>query len=400
MDLRSASPYWPIRNGLIASYPPINHSVSCEVAIVGGGITGALIAYHLCLAGVETLLVDKRDIGAGSTSASTGLLQYEADVPLRNLIPKVGEEHAVRSYHLGREAIAKIAKLVAHLEVDCGFEYRRSLFLAKHKKDVPDLRVEYALRRKCGIPLDFLEETDIASVFSFSRPAALYSEEGGQVDPHRLTHALLKVSGSRGLQVYDRTKIIKFVPSRKGISLITNRGYRIQARRMVLAAGYETQAYLEQQTGKLKSTYALISEPVDSFPGWHQRCLIWESAMPYLYLRNTADGRIIVGGEDEDYYNPKRRDELIARKTLTLVHKFQKMFPQIEMEVAYAWAGTFAETKDGLPYIGMSKELPATYLAMGYGGNGITYSLIAAEIIRDDYLGKSNPNARLFRFDR
>ena len=150
----------------------------------------------------------------------------------------------------------------------------------------------------------------------------------------------------------------------------------------------------------MKSTYALISEPLESIPGWHQRCLIWESGSPYLYLRTTSEGRIIVGGEDEDFVNAKRRDALISQKTRTLVKKFGRLFPDLKLEVAYAWAGTFGESKDGLAYIGVHPLFPHCYFALGYGGNGITYSVIAAELIRDQYLGRPNHDAQLFRFGR
>jgi len=67
MDLRSGHPFWLLKNGLLADYPSLKHDESCEVAVIGGGITGALVAYHLAQEGVETVLVDKRDIGGGST---------------------------------------------------------------------------------------------------------------------------------------------------------------------------------------------------------------------------------------------------------------------------------------------------------------------------------------------
>ena len=84
MDLRSGHPFWRLKNGLLADYPSLKHDESCEVAIIGGGITGALVAYHLAQEGVETVLVDTRDIGAGSTAASTALLQYEIDTELHD----------------------------------------------------------------------------------------------------------------------------------------------------------------------------------------------------------------------------------------------------------------------------------------------------------------------------
>src|ERR1700735_192565 len=112
MELTSDYPFWSIQNGLPVSFPTLDHDLNCDVVIVGGGITGALVAFHLAAAGVHTVLLDKRDIGTGSTSGSTGLLQYEVDVPLRELIKRIGEKKAVRSYELCGEAVRKLASLI------------------------------------------------------------------------------------------------------------------------------------------------------------------------------------------------------------------------------------------------------------------------------------------------
>ena len=95
MDLRSGHPFWLLKNGILANYPALEHDETCDVAIIGGGITGALVAHRLVQEGVNTVLLDKRDIGTGSTAASTSLLQYEIDTELAELISRVGEANAV-----------------------------------------------------------------------------------------------------------------------------------------------------------------------------------------------------------------------------------------------------------------------------------------------------------------
>jgi glycine/D-amino acid oxidase-like deaminating enzyme len=400
MNLTSSHPFWSVSNGLPANYPSLQRDVSCDAVVVGGGITGALVAVHLVEAGVKTLLIDKRDIGTGSTSASTALLQYEIDVPLRELIKKVGPAAATRSYELCRESIGKLEKLAARLKIDCGFERKPSLFLARYRQEIPELREEFQLRRKMGIKLEFFDAVAVRKRFPFSRAAALFSQDGGQVDPHRLTHGLLAAGQRAGLEVCDRTEMKRLEQSRRGVRITTKNGFVITARRAVIAAGFESKALLKGEAGTLKSTYAFISEPLPKISGWHKQCLIWDSGSPYLYLRTTTEGRVIVGGEDEDFVNGKRRDALISQKTRTLVKKFGRLFPAVPLEVAFAWAGTFGETKDGLAYIGVHPRFPHAYFALGYGGNGITFSLIAAEIIRDCFLDRKNRDARLFRFGR
>ena len=400
MNLTSSHPFWSVNNGLPANYPSLQRDVAFDAVVIGGGITGALVAVHLVEAGVKTLLIDKRDIGTGSTSASTALLQYEIDVPLRELIKKVGPAAARRSYALCREAIGKLERLAARLKIGCDFERKPSLFLAQHQREIPEVREEFQLRRKMGIELEFFDAAAVRKRFPFSRPAALFSKDGGQVDPHRLTHGLLAAGRRLGLEICDRTEMARLETTRRGVRLTTKNGFHITARRAVIAAGFESKALLGGEAGTLLSTYALISEPLPKIPARHRQCLIWESGSPYLYLRTTREGRVIVGGEDEDFVNAKQRDALISQKTRTLVKKFARLFPEVKLEVAYAWAGTFATTKDGLAYLGAHPRFPHAYFALGYGGNGITFSLIAAELIRDDFLGRKNRDASIFRFGR
>jgi glycine/D-amino acid oxidase-like deaminating enzyme len=139
---------------------------------------------------------------------------------------------------------------------------------------------------------------------------------------------------------------------------------------------------------------------VSEFRGWPQRSLLWTTDRPYLYLRTTTDDRIIIGGGDVDFHDDEARDALLPAKAAGLESALRSLFPEIDFEVDCAWTGTFGETKDSLAYIGESYEMPGAYFALGYGGNGIAYSAIAAEIIRDLYLGEPNETARLFRFDR
>ena len=124
------------------------------------------------------------------------------------------------------------------------------------------------------------------------------------------------------------------------------------------------------------------------------------TANPYLYLRTTCDGRAIIGGEEVDFQDEERRDALLPAKAAILERKFRGMFPAIQCEIACAWTGTFGESKDSLAYIGEPSWRPGTFFALGYGGNGIAFSMVAAEIIRDACLGKANAAARLFRFGR
>jgi glycine/D-amino acid oxidase-like deaminating enzyme len=130
------------------------------------------------------------------------------------------------------------------------------------------------------------------------------------------------------------------------------------------------------------------------------RCLVWEHADPYFYIRSTSDNRILIGGEDIPESDPAVRDRQLRRKTVALLRKLHMLMPWLQVSSAFEWAGTFAVTDDGLPYIGSAPELPGCEFALGYGGNGITFGYIAAQIIRDNILGRPNPLRAIFSLDR
>jgi glycine/D-amino acid oxidase-like deaminating enzyme len=172
----------------------------------------------------------------------------------------------------------------------------------------------------------------------------------------------------------------------------------------VVATGYESQAALTERICALYSTYALVSEPLAdnaAFVGWPaEQCLLWDTANPYLYLRTTRDRRVIIGGYDEPFRSARTRDRMLSRKSAALQRRFRQLFPAIPLEVGTSWAGTFTATADGLPLIGQHPDVPHTWFALGFGGNGITFSIIAAEIIREALQGRRDRDAALFGFER
>jgi glycine/D-amino acid oxidase-like deaminating enzyme len=251
-----------------------------------------------------------------------------------------------------------------------------------------------------GFEVELLGRVAIEARSSFSRAAALVTGEAAQIDVYRFTHRLLMLNLARGLRVFADTEIARYENHQNGVVLQTAGGRRIQARHVVFATGYDAAHILKRGVVQLSSTYVAISKPIERFDGWPDTCLIWETARPYLYLRTTDDGRALIGGQDEPFADPAWRDSLLPEKTALLVGLFRAMFPRIPFEVETSYAGTFGKTSDGLAYIGAVPEFPHGYFALGFGGNGITFSIVAADIVRDSIRGIGNADAPIFSFDR
>lgn len=399
MQLTGGYPFWLINDGLKYAYPKLLQNAETDTVIIGGGISGALTAYYLTNAGIACILVDSRTIGLGSTCASTALLQYELDTPLHILKKKVGDEVATRSYKLCGESIETLIKIMNEINFT-EFEKTGSLFYSTHHSEKGFMMKEFDARKKEGFDVSLIEQDDLKNEYGLIAKYAIRSAEGCSTNAYALTHALLQHSIKKGLQVYDRTCVTD-IQYKKNTSLTTANGFVIKTKNIINATGYEVVNFIPKGIADFYCTYAIISEQCpEEKRHWKNDILIWNTNDPYLYMRLTKDNRIIVGGRDERFSNAFTRESLLNKKAEQLQKDFNKALPAVLFKREFAWSGTFGKTKDSLPYIGSFKKTPNTYYALGFGGNGITFSVIAAEILCDILSGKQNENAKLFSFDR
>ena len=401
LDLHSGTPYWSVRNAETPNYPVLDEDVRADVVIIGGGITGALCAYAFAQSGLATVVVDARAIGKGSTCASTALLQYEIDTPLHKLVDLVGEKNAIRSYQLCAQAVARAEVIAQEIGAPSSFTRRPSLQYASKRSHRTALVREQAIRQANGLPCTLLDDAaSVRRALSFDAPMALHTELAAEMDPVEFTHALHAHSIGLGCRVFENTTIVDHRDNGSGIELRTANGHLVRAKDLVFATGYESRDLLPADVVRLHSTYAMVSKAGTAAEPWPGKALIWETASPYLYLRTAPEDRIIIGGRDVPFRTPALRDALLERKTSALAQDFRDLMPDIPFHHEHAWCGTFGSTKDGLPYIDNGPLDTHSYYALGMGGNGITFSVIAAEMIRDRILGRPNLDGLLFRFDR
>ncbi|WP_027383331.1 NAD(P)/FAD-dependent oxidoreductase [Epilithonimonas caeni] len=401
MKLKSPEPFWLVKDGLKHSYPSLREDIETEILIVGGGITGSLLAHQMIKDGYKTVLIDRREIGNGSTSATTSMLQYEIDVPLFELSEMIGKEGAEKSYWACYNSIDDLQKIAKEVKSDCGFKKKQSLYFAALKKDVPDLKKEFEARKAAKFPVKWLSAEEISKKFKIDNTfGGILSEQGGSIDAFCLAHDILHYNYKKGLQVFDKTDIIKFDYKKNGVTATTDYGNTIKAKKVIFCNGFESTEIIKDDFVDLLSTYAIVGEQNEKKHTELNNLLVWNTAEPYIYMRTTDDKRILIGGEDEEFVNAHKRDSLLHEKEKKLVKKLDKYLPENDFRTDFVWAGTFGETKDGLPYIGEHPDFPSAYFVLGFGGNGITFSVIGMEMTSDFLKGKKHELTKYFRFRR
>ncbi len=400
MRLRTFESFWLVENGILYSYPSLQTNMKTEILVIGGGITGALISHALMEAGFQVMLIDKRDIAMGSSAATTSMLQYEIDVPLYRLSEMIGEGPAARCYRAGIDAILELNELVESHQIDCGFERKTSLFLAHSEKASEWLRTEYEMRNKHGLGVKWLDAAEVRNEYGMVSFGAILSETAASVDAYKLAHELIALNVKRGMTVYDQTEIARLDTGGPVPKVILKSGPTVEAQKIVCCTGFESTDMLKEKVADLFYTYATVSERGILLRDSMHNTLLWNTDDPYLYMRTTDSGRLLVGGEDSKLNFPFFQQTIKERKADKLIRKLEDLVPGINFIEDFSWGGTFGVTKDGLPYIGKSPEYENTFFVLGFGGNGITFSVQGMGMILDLLRGEEHPLAEFYRFGR
>jgi glycine/D-amino acid oxidase-like deaminating enzyme len=395
-DLRTGQPIWNAPRERRLRHGPLTVDMKTDVLVIGAGITGAMIAEALAAAGREVVVVDKRGPAKGSTAASTALVQYAIDTPLTQLARKIGKQPAVRAWRRSRLAVDALATRLKELKAT-DVVSRSTLFLEGNRLDPKGLQREEAARRAAGLASLFLDRAAVQSRFGISGRAALLDHGDFVLNPRTITLAFLRAAAIRKARIFSPVEIVDLEIMRTGVTAVARHGPRIAARYIVFATGYEVPKGLPQTGHKVISTWAIATAP-QRRKLWPEQCMIWEASEPYLYLRTTTDGRVICGGEDEDFSDEKKRDLLLSVKARVLSRKLKRLLPDVDSGFQFCWAGSFGQTRTGLPKIGPLPGKSRCWVALGYGGNGITHAQVASDIVVGALTGHPDIDADLYDF--
>lgn len=400
-DLRTGSALWASGWGSRVPVVAPRGDIFADVAVIGAGISGALMARALQARGQDVVVLDRRRPVHGSTMASTALLQFEIDLPLAKLADRIGTAAARRAWHRSHQAVQRLIRIVAADGIRCGLRTRSSLYLAGTTYGARFLRHEVEERTRAGLPGEFVSGADLRSRFGIGRTGAIASTGNATANPVQLAAGLLRRVIARGGRVFAPADVQEVASDSAGVVLGLAGGQSVIARHAVFCTGYELLAAIPLHGHTVKSTWAIATAPLKTRPDWLGSTLVWEASSPYLYLRTTHDGRLVAGGEDEDSATRHEVVSSLRLKRATIARKVRALLPELgDVTPSHIWAGAFGESPTGLPLIGAVPGLPRCYAVAGFGGNGITHSVIASEVVSHAIHGQRDVDGDLFRLSR
>jgi|GEM_PF-1604339 len=391
MDLHKGETFWH-QTGKEADYLTMIKDEQAEVVIIGAGMTGALIAYELLKDHYDVVLLDKGVPGYGSSDGNTGIIQYNSDNSLNEMIEEHGEQRAVDFYRMSIEGIKLLHQIANELKEDVGYAPKNSLYLCAKEEHKPKLQKIYATLNKYGFPAEMITREELMQEYSLHAFGAMKTPLDLELNPFKWIQAVHRSNLAQGARVYKNIEAIDVISDDQGRSIVqTKNGLRVTTKFVIYAIGYAENIIPEvEPLVERNSTFSVVTEKMDVF--WGERALVWDTAEPYLYFHSTDDGRVIAGGRDKEGVKFNSLEEIDIQNEKILA-RIKVYFPAFSSKPYTMWQSVFGISKDGLPFIDKRKIEENQYIALGYGGNGTCYAAIAAILIRCYLKGEVHPYA-------
>lgn len=348
----------------------LTDDIKTEAVVIGGGMAGVLTAYLLQESGLETVLLEADRIAGGQTKNTTAKITSQHGLIYGDLIEKYGETRA-RLYGEAHEtAIEEFEKIIRQNKIDCHFE-RLPAYLYS-LKDRRSLMEEAKAAAELGLPAVFEETAELP----MKTAGAVCFKNQAQFHPLEFIKAL-----SKSLTIYEKTKVL----SVKCHRVYTEKG-KVTAKHIIFAAHYPFVNipgfyFLRQHQER---SYVVAYEGVKKLNGMY-----YSIDKNGLSLRSYGNILLAGGGGHRTGENQSGNKYAAVRRIA------QEYFPEGQ-EIAY-WSAQDCMPHDRLAFIGQfSMFKPYWHLATGFQKWGMTSSMLAAMLIRDEIWDVENPYEQLF----
>ncbi len=383
---RGLSPFF-IPEDFLPTYRAVGENAETEILIIGAGLSGLMCAYELLKDGKDVTVVTANTVGDGACRYSAGILSADGGPDLLRLKELLGTEKAVAWYRFALAAVKQAEKVVADTGSKCDFEKKPQFYYTAHPRETHILKEEYYTRLHLGADCRWISPQEGREMFSFPLEGGIFTEGGAQLNAVKFCRDLADWITLHGGKIYEgsRVDVIESVAQDKFQCRCGN--FTLTSKQVVDARGGEVLAK-RPQLGQRVTVFSVVTEPVSSFRGWPDACLI-KSHDTLSYLRTTPDRRIVFSGQATANVSPSGRvgkmdaEALCRIKYRNLTSELKEMFfgiPRIKQESGFTQG--LVLPKKGLPYVGRDPQWKGLYYLYAFGENGIAGALMGSAWIR------------------
>lgn len=393
MDMKRDGSLTSLWQDKMEPYQPVSADFAGKtfnVMIVGGGITGITTALQLQKAGKRCILAEAYDLCFGTTGGTTAHLNNFFDTTYEQISSKFGEDDAQVVARAASQALELYRNNIEEYKIDCGYEQKDGFLFARDEKQVEELDKIYEASKKAGVDVAYTDRIPVPVEF---KKAIVYHEQA-QVHPSRYVYALARAFEEAGGVILNQCRVQDFKETTRALEVETSRGV-ITTGSLIWATHIPPGINLLHFRCAPYRSYAMAVKLKDeAYPDG----LAYDMYDPYHYYRTQeVDGEkfLIAGGEDHKTAHEQNTEACFAKLEAHL-----RTYYDIE-SIVFKWSSQYFEPADGLAYIGHLPGNPETVLvATGFGGNGMTYSHIAAITLSEMILNGRSEFEKLFSPDR
>jgi sarcosine oxidase subunit beta len=358
--------------------PAVKAMQTADIVIIGGGIVGSSIAYHLTDQGCRDVLIVERETaqGKGSTGKSMGGVRAQFSTPA--------------SVQMSLYSIPFYASFEEHLGSPCDYRSQGYLFCATNEKQMAYLTTNHALQVKMGLLTARLVTADeIRSMFPQMRAddvvGGSFCSTDGFVDPYSAMNGFAAWATEHGATLWKHTSVTGITRDEAGVASVETTRGTVATRKVVNCAGAWA-----ADVGKLAGVDLPVeplrrmlvpSEPFDEFP--HTAPMIVDMSNGF-HFRPEARGFLLAWNDPDETPGFKTDfDPLFVEKILTRAADRVPCFATLPVNPKRAWAGLYEMTPDHHPILGEAPNVPGFFLANGFSGHGVMHAPATGRILSD-----------------
>ena len=371
---------------------------TADVVIIGGGIVGSSIAWHLTEAGCRNVLVLERESsqGKGSTGKSMGGVRAQFSTPV--------------NVQMSLYSIPFYASFETRLGHPSGYRNQGYLFVATKESHMAYLRANFDRQRTLGLKTVRLVTTnEIATMLPLVRCDDIlggsFCTTDGFVDPYSVMNGFMSRATEQGTTLRKKTEVIGLTHDERGISGVETNNGSIATRTVVNACGAWA-AQIAQYAGielpvEPLRRMLVPSEPFNDFPQTSPMVIDMSNG---FHFRPEGRGFLLAWNDPEETSGYKTDFEpAFIEKILTRAANRVPVFENLAVNPKRCWAGLYEMTPDHHAILGPVESVPGLYLANGFSGHGVMHAPATGKIVSDLILqGKTEvvDDVSVLGFDR